>query len=557
MRATQHSGRVGKTGKGYSTKHNDRSFLEEAEADNIDQNRTPLNVTWQCYQNTNPELTFEEAESAFYEQVFSAVLEKTNEKYKKSRHSERCKSMDEWRKSRQHCPEEVILQIGNMDASVPDSVFKECVSDYLRELNKYSGQNMQVLDLAVHLDEAVPHAHIRRVWMCQDKDGMWTTGQEKALEALGVELPNRGECPSKTNNRKKTFDAHMRETWLNICEAHGINIDREPIPDARHNRTKEQYIRDKMQDMQERTKELESGLTAGREKLDALSEQAGKKEAELVTLQRDIDELASVELLPPDKSLLGKDKDTITLPYDEYANIHRRAVAVDKLTKAQNALKSDLNALGVDRSTLEAEKRQIRANLEESERLLQDAERRNREAPDIKADYDMLCNDFDVLEAENEALRIEQERLQAENKTLNQKLRELPFMEWLAKKVEPVRDLLNKLFYAERIIEHPECEEASRERKLANMYNGSVSLAERLSKPYSTPYTEPDDKIGWRYNYVKSGRQASAGRDSFIRDYYKPLAEQAGIFADKELIEQARAYQQELNLNQHTHGRSR
>ena len=65
---------------------------------------------------------------------------------------------------------------------------------------------MQILNMAIHHDEQGGlHAHIRRVWNTTDKDGNLTLGQNKALEAAGVELPEPDKKVSRYNNRKMTF----------------------------------------------------------------------------------------------------------------------------------------------------------------------------------------------------------------------------------------------------------------------------------------------------------------------------------------------------------------
>ena len=67
----------------------------------------------------------------------------------------------------------------------------------------------QVLDWALHLDESTPHIHERHVFDCENKYGEVAPQQEKALEALGFELPAPDKPLSRRNNRKITFDAEM------------------------------------------------------------------------------------------------------------------------------------------------------------------------------------------------------------------------------------------------------------------------------------------------------------------------------------------------------------
>ena len=64
-----------------------------------------------------------------------------------------------------------------------------------------------MLDWALHLDESTPHIHERHVFDCENKYGEVAPQQEKALEALGFDLPDPGKPLSRRNNRKITFDA--------------------------------------------------------------------------------------------------------------------------------------------------------------------------------------------------------------------------------------------------------------------------------------------------------------------------------------------------------------
>lgn len=45
-------------------------------------------------------------------------------------------------------------------------------------------------DRALHFDEGIPHIHKRHVFDCQNNYGELCPQQEKALEELGIPLPN-------------------------------------------------------------------------------------------------------------------------------------------------------------------------------------------------------------------------------------------------------------------------------------------------------------------------------------------------------------------------------
>ena len=52
--------------------------------------------------------------------------------------------------------------------------------------------------------------------------------QEKALEELGIPLPNPEKPKGRNNNRKQTFDAVCRTILFDIARRHGLHLDQEP-----------------------------------------------------------------------------------------------------------------------------------------------------------------------------------------------------------------------------------------------------------------------------------------------------------------------------------------
>ena len=251
MKASMHNGREG------SGKHNDRSFLqgkseqEQREmAPHIDAAKTKNNLMWIIGNkgwHKGAWGDIEAAERAYYKKTYSATQDAKNARYKAQRHPERCRSTDDLYTTKQTRPEEQILQIGSKDDPVTLEVFKACVMDYVKALNEWNrnhGRHMRILSIAIHSDETSPHAHIHRVWEYDSKDGR-ALGQDKALEAAGVPLPDPGKTKGRHNNRKMSFDSMMRDKWLDICEAHGLQIDREPVPDMRH-KDKADFIRDRI-----------------------------------------------------------------------------------------------------------------------------------------------------------------------------------------------------------------------------------------------------------------------------------------------------------------------
>lgn len=60
--------------------------------------------------------------------------------------------------------------------------------------------------------------------------------KEKALETLGIPLPDPAKKPGRTNNRKVTFDRLCRDLLLAICREHGLEVETEAIYGGRASR---------------------------------------------------------------------------------------------------------------------------------------------------------------------------------------------------------------------------------------------------------------------------------------------------------------------------------
>ncbi len=90
-------------------------------------------------------------------------------------------------------------------------------TSFIEEFEAKYGDHVHVLDWALHLDESTPHIHERHVFDCENKYGEVAPQQEKALEALGFELPDSDKPLSRRNNRKISFDAACRKMLFDIA----------------------------------------------------------------------------------------------------------------------------------------------------------------------------------------------------------------------------------------------------------------------------------------------------------------------------------------------------
>ena len=217
-------------------------------------------------------------ERQFYETHYSEFIEKQNERNAKIRHTERNRSIPDLLSSRKTCPEETIYQFGTLDehASVEDLVL--VVTEFMSEFHERFGTHVHLLDWALHLDESTPHIHERHVFDCENKYGEVAPQQEKALEALGFELPDPAKPLSRRNNRKITFDAACRKMLFERAKRHGLELEEEAEYGNRKYLEKQDFILAKQKEQ----------LAAQQNKLDELT----LKVSEMETLLEDVSAVA-------------------------------------------------------------------------------------------------------------------------------------------------------------------------------------------------------------------------------------------------------------------------
>ena len=282
LKLTRHNGRAGKHGT-YTPKHNDRNF-NLTNGEHIDPERAKGNIYWDCFHGFRSTIapqdpdnlagTFSDVERQFYETHYSEFIERQNERNAKIRHTERNRSIPDLLSSRKTCPEETIYQLGTKDDHASGEVLLAVVTEFIEEFKARFGDHVHVLDWALHLDESTPHIHERHVFDRENKYGEVAPQQEKALEALGFELPDPGKPLSRRNNRKITFDAACRTMLFEIAKRHGLDLEEEAEYGNRKYLEKQDFILAKQKEQ----------LAAQQDRLDALT----LKVSDMETLLEDI-----------------------------------------------------------------------------------------------------------------------------------------------------------------------------------------------------------------------------------------------------------------------------
>lgn len=401
MRASRHNGRSGKHGV-YDVKHNDRNF-DVANSEHIDAERTKLNVYWDCYQGyclngdtSERKMTFTEIEKAYYFEHYGDHVDAQNERNEKAGHAERNRTTDDVLKNNKTCPEESILQLGNIDCSVTPDVLAKVVAEFFEEFEKRYGSHVHILDWALHLDEATPHVHVRQVYDALNKYGELCPQQEKALEELGFELPDPTKKRSRFNNRKMCFDAECRKLFLDIGQKNGVELEYKPEYGGASYLEKQDYI---IENQQKRIAKMQAALDDITLKVldmenmvEQIADDAYEKACEVVadtvaehTRAEDIAELRSYKKwLTSDERKTPKDKrDFVGKCLDNLeARFRKMAQAVAK--KVLGALQSPQIKEQKKEEIKERARVSVRERLAEHQKQVEMEKQRKAELPKVK-----------------------------------------------------------------------------------------------------------------------------------------------------------------------------
>ena len=358
LKLTRHNGRAGKHGT-YNPKHNDRSF-EITNSEHIDPERVQQNIYWDCYNGIRSALqpksedsladTFEEVEKLYYKLHYTNFTEKQNERNAKIRHTERNRSTEDLLASKKTCPEESIYQLGTLESHASPKELFQIATEFMDEFHERFGKHVHILDWALHLDEGTPHIHERHVFDCENKYGEIAPQQEKALEALGFELPKPDKPLGRYNNRKITFDAACRTMLFEIAKRHGLELDEVPEYGGRAYLEKQDYIMTKQKEQLAQQEKAVQEQTVQLENLKQENEKAHHQQVRRTTYQ-------SLTLLSNDKKIQKQEKrlselsqkieDTENLLDEISAVAYDKAVAVVSENAVNDALKASTEQVDI------------------------------------------------------------------------------------------------------------------------------------------------------------------------------------------------------------------
>ena len=233
-RITTHKARTAKDGTAFSARHLDRHF-DLKKAKHIDPARTHLNRYVEFHVDEDGTLHHKKSknlqahELAVYRKLFQKRLDTMNERYIAQRHPEKCKTLEQYYRSSQSCPDEYLLYIGDAGNNPGGDVLKAAGSELIKRLQAKYSKNLIPLSVATHLDEqGACHLHFRLIFISTtDKNGV-KVSLTKGMKEAGIALPDVEKPEHKYNNRQMAFSEEIRDTFADICEQQfGLEIERE------------------------------------------------------------------------------------------------------------------------------------------------------------------------------------------------------------------------------------------------------------------------------------------------------------------------------------------
>lgn len=320
-----------------------------------------------------------------YAELYESGLEARNQTYIKQGHKERCKTIlsytDEkghlvkgWYDDEKYRARETIIQIGNHKDTTLDKEHIEdikkvrdelqaCIEQYALEYTKKYGSNYKVLNWTIHCDEienGSVHAHLQDTFFIKDKDGNFTPNQNKALEQMGVKLPNPEKKKSLHNSLIKSFTAEQRQRFTEICKEHGLEVelyDAAKITERNDSKTLHQNTIHLDAEIEEKQKQVEKL----QDSIDELTPERDRLSSERENLKNEIAELTSK------KDSVSNEVDQV---HSELAQLQNN---IDKTKKEAEKEKQKLIKAHEDREQEELKLNIIKdKNIPELEKKVQD-----------------------------------------------------------------------------------------------------------------------------------------------------------------------------------------
>lgn len=372
LKASFHQGR---TAGGNNHRHNRRDF-DTSLAEHIDPERTKNNIYYNYVDGVytdkekNEKMTDREVIEKYYNDTYTEALEAQNQRYIKTGHRGRARTMDQVINNAKTKPDELILQIGNKYQKISPELFAQCVDDYLKKFSeKYPA--IKVVTAAIHFDETTDHAHVGMVYNSIDAEGHTKWEQSRCLEQMGIERPDPSSPSSRYNNVKMTFTRDCLAMWYDVVKSHGIEIDTVPILNEDGSKPKHMSTQEYRYNQQQ--KEMEQNKATIKEQKQEIEQNSEtiKEQQENI---KGLDEVYTAEMQGITEQVQDADEE-----------------AKKKIEQIQQELAENLEQIQQEsqeriEQVHREEEEQIREVIEEAQRQVTEVEEKREQLDEIKHD---------------------------------------------------------------------------------------------------------------------------------------------------------------------------
>lgn len=436
MKASYHNGRATKAGNVYNANHNTKIETRDKQK-HIDHERTLENVVWARDINnlSSKKLIRQEGsfdarsyELQFYKDKFGAARERKNAEYIRTGHKSDVRTMEQVINNKKTAPLETIYQIGKEGEHVTPEQLEKVFREFTNWMQEQYGSNMEILDVALHVDEATPHIHARYVFFARDRNGDLDVNQTAAFKELGIERPNPDKKVGKYNNSLMTFTERNREQFYTICERNGIEINREvENPSQKHL----DVLAFKSEALQKENRDLEEKLQKTEEKMQIVVGQMEEAEQKKGRIEETV-----IQLKQAGKDYQAKIEEqarqTTEQAQQQAQKIEQQAQQEAAQQKAAAAAQA---ALITQKAVSEAE--QMIANAAET---AQEAQRQAKEAQEMK---EHALEQKADIEAQTALCKLEYEQTIAEAKEIQAQSQER--VQLAQKKVQEAKEEYDRI----------------------------------------------------------------------------------------------------------------
>lgn len=480
------------------------------------------------------ETWLDEAPRVAYDRLFGDAVEAYNAKQNRDERKIKDYYNKIARDEKKHPVYEMIIGVyGGVPEDACKAILHEFVDDWKRR-----NPSLELIGAYYHADEqGEPHVHLDYIPVARGyKRGMET--QTGLVKALG----QQGFFKQGNETAQMAWQRRENQALESICLEYGLQIEH-PQKDkgVEHLHTKAYKAQQELAEASEKLENVNKDIVDAEadlinmecefaEEKKVLSEEIKATSDQLAKLNGELVDQEQLKERTVDRTMLGKKKDTVTMPYEEYKALHHYA------TLQKNVKSREISVVVKEKQCDERQQ-----SLDSQELRLQDWEEdlndRIKKAPKYRDEaekYENLYLDtaekleiakYNLTEAK-EAL----DRQRKENAALKEETKQMKLLKRICKPFMACIDKIKKALDLEEIINHPDGELSKGNRELSKE-NGYTVTTEYPHASWSNLSNR------WQYYWQDS----NGDRNGCLRRAYMPVVreiqEEIGAAATKAVLD--------------------